>query len=366
MIWIVLVHAIEHIFPTSILFSNPHHDWGTLSDRIHQVFPLSGYGWANLPVNGFRYVSWLGDQGVQLFLIASGFGLTWSLLQRKQSNWRVFYRRRLWKLYPMWWGVHGLYLIPSLVLHQGLLPDQTHFYLSLLGWRLTPENFYYFSPAWWFIGLILQLYLIFPLLFAGLKRWGALRFLLGISTIALTIRGIGLFILDDPYLDLWSRGNIFITRLPEFVLGMAWAAFLAQQPETIARLSRSRRFLAVGALVYGVGLGTAFTLWGMTVSPFLLAVGLLMLLYPLLNQPWMTHWDRLGLCWFGEHSYGFFLVHHPVVVRLVPNGVRLWQDLLGLGLAIVISMALTIVLETVVNWICSFPWKRVLGSKLRD
>jgi peptidoglycan/LPS O-acetylase OafA/YrhL len=365
-LWIVLVHAIESIFPTALLFSNPHHDWGTLNDRIQYIMPLSGYGWANIPVNVFRYVSWLGDQGVQLFLIASGFGLTWSLLQRPSSNWNVFYRRRLWKLYPLWWGVHVLYLIPSLILHQGLLPNQTNFYLSLLGLRSTPGLFYYFSPAWWFMGLILQLYLIFPLLFSGLKRWGALRFLLGISTIALCIRGVGLFLLDDPYLDLWSRGNVFITRLPEFALGMAWAAAIYQQPKTMATLSRSKRFLGFGVLVYGAGLGTAFTLWGMTVSPFLLAVGLLIVLYPLLNQPWMKWIDRLGLRWFGEHSYGFFLVHHPLVARLVPNGVTLWRDLLGLGLAIGMSVVLTIVLESVVNWICDRPWKRLSGSKLGD
>jgi peptidoglycan/LPS O-acetylase OafA/YrhL len=80
----------------------------------------------------------------------------------------------------------------------------------------------------------------------------------------------------------------------------------------------------------------------------------------------MKRLDRLGLRWFGEHSYGFFLVHHPLVVRLVPSGATLWQDLLGLGLAIGISVVLTIVLESVVNWICDRPWKRLSGSKLGD
>jgi peptidoglycan/LPS O-acetylase OafA/YrhL len=217
-LWIFLVHGIEHIFPSYLLFSNPNAHWGTLADRIHRVMPLEGYGWADFPVNAFRYISWLGDEGVQMFLIASGFGLTWSVLNRKPEHWQSFYRRRLWKLYPLWWGAHFLFLIPSLLLHQGLALDQPNFYLSLLGCRWSVESFYYFSPSWWFMGLILQLYLVFPLLLAGLKRWGALRFFLGITTIAIGVRWVGLCTLGDPYLDQWSRG-IFLS--PD-CLSLSW------------------------------------------------------------------------------------------------------------------------------------------------
>ena len=48
-----------------------------------QITPLEIDGAAGIFINLMRYVGWLGDQGVQLFLVASGFGLalfgTWWL-----------------------------------------------------------------------------------------------------------------------------------------------------------------------------------------------------------------------------------------------------------------------------------------------
>jgi peptidoglycan/LPS O-acetylase OafA/YrhL len=136
---------------------------------------------------------------------------------------------------------------------------------------------------------------------------------------------------------------------------MTWAALMLQHPEVIDRLTRSRRVLGVGVMLYLLGLVSAFTLWGMAVSPLLLAIGLLVLLYPLLNQPWMTRLDRLGLRWFGDHSYAFFLVHHPLVIVLVRDGLGLSTALFRLGLAIGISIVLTIILERVVDWVSDRP-----------
>ena len=276
-----------------------------------------------------RNTGWIGEQGVQLFLIASGFGLTWSLLQQssvqKSLSWRSFYQRRLWRLYPLWWVAHGLFLIVSLVLKKGMALNQPQLYLSFLGIRITPETFYYFSPSWWFVGLLIQLYLIFPLLYGGLKRWGALTLLVGTSTIALIVRGVGLYLLSDPYLDLWNRGNIFITRLPEFILGMALAAWFYHAPERTERWFRSPKFW-VGA-------------------------GLLILLYPLLNQPWMDQVDRLGLRWVAQHSYGLFLVHHPIVMRCIPQNTVSIRSFIGAILSVGVMVGLTLLLEWIVQFL---------------
>ncbi len=346
---IILNHVVEWM-STAPYFSNPVQNWGLVSDRVTQVMtPLSGYGWADFPLTVIRNAGWLGEQGVQLFLIASGFGLTWSLLQRNgeksSQSWLLFYQRRLWKLYPLWWFVHGLFLIISLLLKKGMALNQPQFYFSLLGLRVTPETFYYFSPSWWFIGLLIQLYLIFPLLYRGLQRWGAMPLLLGTSTIALTIRGIGLYLIGDPYLELWSRGNIFITRLPEFVLGMVVAAWFHHAPEVTERWFRSPKSWSIGLVLYALGMVGAFTLWGMSVSPFLLGAGLLMVLYPLLNQPWMDQIDRLGLRWVGQHSYGLFLVHHPVLMRCIPQNTVSVRSFMGIILSVIVMVSLTLFIE---------------------
>ncbi len=170
-------------------------------------------------------------------------------------------------------------------------------------------------------------------------------FLLGTSAIALTIRGIGLYLMGDPYLELWSRGNIFITRLPEFVLGMALAAWFYHTPDITERWFRSRRFLGLGVVLYGLGMVGAFTLWGMSVSSFLLGLGLLIVLYPILNQPWMDQVDRLGLRWIGQHSYGLFLVHHLVLMRCIPQYTVSVRSFIGAILSIIVMVGLTLFIE---------------------
>jgi peptidoglycan/LPS O-acetylase OafA/YrhL len=353
LIAIFWVHGVEQLFPPPA-FSNPKVDWMPLADRIAQLQPLTTFGWANLPVTLFRNVGWLGDQGVQLFLITSGFGLTWSLLSRSTQAvaWGQFYQRRLLRLYPLWWAAHLLILLLQLVSHKIPAASLTNpgFYLSLMGIRFTPTWAYALSPSWWFIGLLVQLYLIYPCLWLGFQRLGPTKLLLSVGAIALAIRGAGLFVAGD-YLDCWSRGTVFIARLPEFLLGMSLAGWLHQNPIQTDRVLRSGRVQVLGWVIYGLGLITAFTLGGMTLSPFLLGVGLLILLYGLLQsraKPWL---DRLPLIWLGQHSYALFLVQHIFIKALVPAGQALPRGLLGLLVAAGCTIVTAIGLETATDWV---------------
>jgi peptidoglycan/LPS O-acetylase OafA/YrhL len=353
LILVFLAHGMEQILEPPF-FSNPMPNWPPLADRIAQILPLTELGWANLPVNLLRYLGYLGDQGVQLFLIASGFGLTWSLLWRSQVNqsisWPGFYRRRLLQIYPLWWvahlGVLGLQAVSHKIPEASLL--NPGFYLSLVGIRGTAGLMYSLSPSWWFIGLLVQLYLIYPLLWNGLQTLGAKRFLWGLGAIAISVRGVGLFVAGD-YIDYWSRGSIFIARLPEFLLGMGLALWFFQDSGRIDRQLRSRPIQILGWVSYGLGLVCGFTLWGMTISPFLLGLGLFILLYGLLQGA--AGLKRLPLLWLGRHSYAIFLVEHLVTKALVPYHSPLPRGAIGLALSAGLSIAMAIGLEKVTGWL---------------
>jgi peptidoglycan/LPS O-acetylase OafA/YrhL len=360
LLWIILNHGAETIFGAP-MFSNPHADWPPLADRLTQLMPIDGFGWLNLPLNLIRYVGWMGDQGVQLFLIASGFGLTWSLLKRRSGvaatanpspfSWRDFYRRRLLRLYPLWWMSHLLLLGLLTLTDRG---DQVSlldpkFYLSLLGLRVTIGTFYYIVPSWWFIGLLLQLYALFPLLWLGLQRWGPTRLLLITSAIALPIRGVGLYWTSD-YLDLWSRGSICVTRLPEFVLGMSLAAWFDHYPHQTAQFLRSGRTQLAAIGIYLLGLITAFSLLGMTVSPFLLGVGGFGLCYGGLTA--IAQLDRHPgqiLAWVGRHSYALFLMQHVFIKAFVLKDQISLRSFAGFAIAIVVIGIVGIGLERVTD-----------------
>jgi peptidoglycan/LPS O-acetylase OafA/YrhL len=358
LLWIMLIHGMERIFKPP-LFSYSALDWPALADRIAQVQPLVGFGWANLPLNLVRYVGWLGDQGVQLFLIVSGFGLTWSALQRSPQSfsWRKFYQQRLWRLYPLWWLCHIVFLGLLTIANrsQEASWQDPQFYLSLLGWRWTLDTFYYLSPSWWFFGLLLQLCLLFPLLWQWLQRWGAMRLFLGVCAVALPVRAIGLFTAGQ-YVELWSRGNFCLTRLPEFVLGMSLAAWFDARPEEADRGLRSLRIQLAAGVVYAIGLITAFTLWGMTVSPLCLGIGALVLLYGLL--PRLGEGGGRHLAWWGRHSYALFLVHQVFFKALMPFGEVSWRSFVRMAIALLCSVVTALLLEQ------SLAWLRQLKGKL--
>ncbi|MDX1377888.1 MAG: acyltransferase, partial [Anaerolineales bacterium] len=323
LLWIFLNHISEQLFGFPLI-GNPLLGWPSFSERLNQLLPLVGYGVWNVPVNLLRYLGWFGDQGVQLFIIISGFGLTWGLLHRqadKPVKLLPFYRSRAERIYPLWWAVHILFIASWFVTGWGLSLFDTNTVLSFLGIRITPELLYYFSPAWWYFWLIVQLYLVFPLLWNGLRRWGGFRLLLWSSLIAFAIRGIGLFYFDS-YLDAWARGAIFITRLPEFVFGISLAYWIFSQPEETQKRLNSWQIGLLSVVVYVGGLYLALSLPGMVFAPFLLGVSAFILLYQIFNKGLKNtpDWLQDSTKWLGKHSYSLYLIHHPIILALVSYG----------------------------------------------
>ncbi|HEY9597467.1 MAG TPA: acyltransferase, partial [Cyanophyceae cyanobacterium] len=361
-IWIILNHIIERLFGSPYI-ANPSANWPPLAERIAQLQPLEGHGFWDIFLNSLRYLGWAGDQGVQLFLILSGFSLTWSLLNRKDKGSIAlgeFYRRRLGRIYPMWWGVHLVFIVSWMLIGWGLPLTDKAVYLSLIGFRITPSLFYYFAPAWWFIGLLIQLYLIYPVLWKGLQRRGPL-WLLGVSCgVAFAVRAIGLLWFDgyfDGYLDAWQRGAIFITRLPEFVFGISLAAWLYRSPSSTDERLRKPSTLLLAVVFYSLGTVLALTLLGMAIAPFLLGVGTFVLLYAALTIRDRSTTSGVGLWqWVGRHSYSLFLIHHPLIVRLIPT------ELAGNNFRVLVGIAAALLL-TVVGAI-ALEWAVGVGSAL--
>ena len=112
LLWIFTNHITERIFGAPYI-ANPNSNWPALTERLFQLRPVEGFGFWNIPLNTLRYFGWSGDQGVQLFLIVSGFGLTWGLLNKqagKPLNIGNFYLHRAERIYPLLWGAHILFI----------------------------------------------------------------------------------------------------------------------------------------------------------------------------------------------------------------------------------------------------------------
>ena len=363
LIWIFLNHVSEQLFGYPLI-ANPISGWPPLVNRIAQLAPLTGYGLWNILVNLLRYLGWIGDQGVQLFIIISGFGLTWGLLQRmtgKPLKLGKFYLRRGERIYPLWLGAHFIFIGMWLVTGWGLSLFDPATILSFIGIRITPNLLYYFSPAWWYFWLLLQLYLIYPLLWVWLQRFGPTKLLLYTSLISFVVRGAGLYLFEG-YLDAWSRGAIFITRLPEFVFGISLAAWMFARPEETNKRLASTRTLFAAITVYIAGLLLSLTLPGMTIAPFLLGVGVFVILYQLFTRlPIATpKWLQFSGEWIGKHSYSLYLAHHPLILALIPSGFTASLGILiRVLLAILGTLFLALVLERSVTSLTKISQKLV-------
>src|SRR5437868_5306976 len=167
-------------------------------------------------------ISGIGFHAVGVFIILSGWALMESTARRAESaslKWGNWYRARFLRLYPMYWVAHLVYLVSPFVAR--LEPVDSRIILSLLGLRFIDisMNFMYLNAAWWYFSMVIQFYLIFPLLFWAARKFGTWIFLLIACALGFFVRYLMLDVY--PQDGLWILGGFAICRLPEFALGMA-------------------------------------------------------------------------------------------------------------------------------------------------
>ena len=273
-------------------------------------------------------VSAVGFHAVGAFIILSGWTLMQSTMARAESGhlaWGKWYVARFVRLYPMYWVAHLVYLVSPFVAR--LEPVDGRIILSLLGLRFIDidMNFSYLNAAWWYFAMLIQLYLIFPLLFWAARKLGAGTFLLIACALGFFVRHLMLNVY--PQQGAWIGGGFAICRLPEFAFGMAlgmWHARHGTSPSEVRTRSASRvewlllrgPGLAAGLLLYPLalklyngGIAYVFCDFGTGTCCFLSIVGVAGLISR------VTGFAKiLGLV--GIYSYGLYLIHQPYVIWL--------------------------------------------------
>src|SRR5205809_1964714 len=290
----------------------------------HGVLPPAD--WSNIAAGALTIlrsawfkVSGLGFHAVGVFIILSGWTLMQSTMRRAESSpaaagWGAWYYARLLRLYPMYWVAHLVYLLSPFVAR--LEPVDGRIILSLLGLRFIDitMNFMYLNAAWWYFSMLIQFYLIFPLLFWAARKLGAWIFLLIACALGFFVRYLMLDVY--PQDGLWILGGFAICRLPEFALGMALGMWHTRSTSRVEWVLLRGPGLIAGLILYPLALqlyenGIAYVLcdFGTGGCCFLAIVGVAGLI------------SRVGglariLGLVGMYSYGLYLIHQPYVVWL--------------------------------------------------
>lgn len=293
-----------------------------------------------------------GPQPVGVFILLSGFGLTYGLTKTGEppGGWGRWYVRRLLRLYPMYWVAHLVYLVSPFVHRQD--PLDYRFLLSFLGNRVVPVDqiFFYVNPSWWFFGLLLELYLVYPLLYKAMRRFGPARFLAGCVLFTVLSRYLlfGVFQASGNYI----QGAFFGARLWEFAVGMVGAVFYRQRPSAVEGGLFSARALVAGLVLYVLGLYAYQPNVLYCFSDGLVATGLFVILAHLMRWV-LCNVPPLGslLTTVGVYSYGIFLLHQPYVITVghALRGYSLPVFTLAAGLAITLICVGSIFIERHLN-----------------
>ena len=164
----IMAHNYMHWLPVS----PGENEFGFDKDRV-QLFME---GVCEHPLDSLRLLaSYLGHYGVQVFFFLSAYGLT-KKYGSAIPRWWSFQTRRCKTFYPAI-IISGLaYLIYEGVrVGWGVVWGDDLMYLlrQMIGLsNFIPDNVYRPIGPWWFIGVILQFYLILPLVWRVLQKYG--------------------------------------------------------------------------------------------------------------------------------------------------------------------------------------------------
>ena len=301
----------------------------------------------------------IGFHGVGMFLIISGWSLTQSCAKQEQRgpiDWAQWYRKKLFRLFPMYWVAHLAFVAFFVIGHaigvpivEGFEPLDRRFWYSFFGLRIIDiqSNFFYLNAAWWYFSALIQLYLVFPLLYVAMRRLGVWPVVIVSLVIGFGLRYVALVI--APYHEslmwfsdgLWVQGGLGLCRLPEFALGMLVAEWHRTHRAAVDTFLLKGPGLVLGALAYPAAM---WCYRGLERYVFVdLATGICFLLIVVGAAGLITRVPPIsrviGLC--GTYSYGIYLLHQPHINSLSVMTKHMAPVLFGAcAIAAVVVMAL--------------------------
>jgi peptidoglycan/LPS O-acetylase OafA/YrhL len=199
-------------------------------------------------------------------------------------------------------------------------------------------NFMYLNAAWWYFSMLIQFYLIFPLLFWAARRLGAGPFLLIACAAGFFARYILLVVW--PQNGLWVLGGFAVCRLPELALGMSLAMWHSQSAARIDWFLLRGGGFVVGLLLYPAALQLYHGLYDYIFVDFATGTCCMLEIVGIAGIISLVQGPAKLFGLVGLYSYGLYLIHQPYVIWL---GLRIREQ--PIWMFLLISIATLVVLS---------------------
>ncbi|WP_435199841.1 acyltransferase family protein [Janibacter sp. GS2] len=252
----------------------------------------------------------LGAQGVDLFIVMSGFVLALPAFHaHRQLRNRNFLARRAIRLLPSYYvalafaSVIALSPAATWIVAERARPGDVAWHVVLLQtWN--PERLGAINGSLWSVALEAQLYLTFPFLIFVCRRWGWVPLVVTTASVSILLTHFDL----PGFLGaaLTDEHNLPV-RLVQFSAGLACAWIVTHQQVPDRRLlwpmALASGFLAVAWTTADLETGRA-VVWALPCAALILLVS-----GSAGGRLSITPLERWGLA-----SYSFYLLHQPIVL----------------------------------------------------
>jgi peptidoglycan/LPS O-acetylase OafA/YrhL len=193
-------------------------------------------------------------------------------------------------------------------------------------------NFMYLNAAWWYFSMLIQFYLIFPVLFCVARRLGPWAFLLIACAAGFLARYLLLVVW--PQNGLWVLGGFAICRLPEFALGMALAMWHSQSTARVEWFLLRGAGFVLGLILYPAALQLYHGLYDYIFVDFATGTCCMLEIVGIAGIISLFKGPAKLLGLVGLYSYGLYLIHQPYVIWL---GLRIRQQPIWMFLLIAVA-----------------------------
>ena len=261
----------------------------------------------------FSHLVMWGALGVDLFIICSGFLLTYSYsnsVNIKSSG--KFLLRRLKRIVPLYYiAIFSVLVLDYFIGRENFQVNAMSIIFHMLGLHTFTGYIMDIQGAWWFIGLIIQLYILFPFIHRLLRYFNKFYVLIACAFLTVVSRFIDIANINTNY-------SVF-AFLPDFVAGMILYEYI------ISEKTKNLKIFGIAFCTISMVLFSYAMLKDIYIFSFcygltrpIVSIGIFLLLFAAyrgiirIYNPF-----ALFICLFGVNSYAIYLFHRPAIYKYV-------------------------------------------------